>query len=120
MAEIKWKEEPAQHDYPAAFSYLSLIFSENVATGLVDLLRNADMSEFHSKDIFRASWLPMLDQSDHHVHKDMIKMDRGDRLSPLLLVRAHGKIIIADGYHRLCAVYKIDGDARIPCKIVTG
>jgi hypothetical protein len=38
----------------------------------------------------------------------------------LLLVRdnANGKVIIADGYHRLCAVYSLDEDAVIPCKIV--
>ena len=41
-------------------------------------------------------------------------------LSPLLLVRnsPNGKVIIADGYHRLCAVYFTDEDALIPCKIV--
>jgi hypothetical protein len=27
-------------------------------------------------------------------------------------------VIIADGYHRLCAVYSVDEDALIPCKIV--
>jgi hypothetical protein len=31
---------------------------------------------------------------------------------------AHGKIVIADGYHRPCAVYSFDEDADIPCKIV--
>jgi hypothetical protein len=30
----------------------------------------------------------------------------------------HAKVIIADGYHRLCAVYSVDEDAMIPCKIV--
>jgi hypothetical protein len=42
------------------------------------------------------------------------------RLSPLLLVRdtRTSKLIIADGYHRLCAVYMFDEDAVIPCKIV--
>ncbi len=29
-----------------------------------------------------------------------------------------GRLIIADGYHRLCAVYKFDEDAMIPCRIV--
>jgi hypothetical protein len=28
------------------------------------------------------------------------------------------KVIIANGYHRLCAVYGFDEDALIPCKIV--
>jgi hypothetical protein len=38
----------------------------------------------------------------------------------LLLVRdeANGKLVIADGFHRLRAVYALDEDARIPCKIV--
>jgi len=41
-------------------------------------------------------------------------------LSPLLLVRypANGRVIIADGYHRLCAVYAFDEDVVVPCKIV--
>jgi len=41
-------------------------------------------------------------------------------LSPLLLVRdsANGKVVIADGYHRLCAVYSYSEDALIPCRIV--
>jgi len=29
-----------------------------------------------------------------------------------------GRVIVADGYHRLCAVYSYDEDAVIPCKIV--
>jgi hypothetical protein len=54
------------------------------------------------------------------VEKDRDRISRGEKLSPLLLCRdqAHGKLIIADGYHRLCAVYKFDEDALIPCKIV--
>jgi uncharacterized protein (DUF1015 family) len=31
--------------------------------------------------------------------------------------RTASKLVIADGYHRLCAVYKVDEDAMIPCKI---
>ena len=31
---------------------------------------------------------------------------------------AIGIVIIADGYHRLCAVYAFDEEAVIPCKIV--
>jgi hypothetical protein len=45
---------------------------------------------------------------------------KGEDPSPLLLVRdePHGKVVIAEGYHRLCAVYSIDEDAWIPCKII--
>jgi hypothetical protein len=54
------------------------------------------------------------------VEHDRKKILAGKSLSPLLLVRApnNPKVIIADGYHRLCAVYAFDEDALIPCKIV--
>jgi hypothetical protein len=54
------------------------------------------------------------------VEKDQEKIRKGKKLSPLLLVRhvRHGKVIVADSYHRLCALYHFDEDALIPCKIV--
>ena len=52
--------------------------------------------------------------------KDQRKIEAGHALSPLLLVRdsANGKVVIADGYHRMCAIYSFDEDALIHCKIV--
>lgn len=83
-------------------------------------LRQAPMSRFKAKDIFRASGLSLLGVSNSHVDADRDKIAAGKPLSPLLLVRdsQHGKVIIADGYHRLCAVYSAAEDADIPCKIV--
>jgi len=83
-------------------------------------LKNAEMTEFAAKDIFRASGLSLLGVSDSHVEKDRAQIARNEKLSPLLLYRdkSNGKLIIADGYHRLCAVCKFDEDAMIPCKIV--
>jgi hypothetical protein len=31
---------------------------------------------------------------------------------------SHGKVIIADGYHRMCAMYLVNQDTSFPCKIV--
>jgi hypothetical protein len=78
------------------------------------------MSEFAAKDIFRASKLSLLGVSKSHVEKDRAKIIRHEKLSPLLLFRDknNGMLVIADGYHRLCAVYTFDEDAVIPCKIV--
>jgi hypothetical protein len=78
------------------------------------------VSEFQAKDIFRASRLSLLGVSNSHVEKDRQKIQAGEPLSPLLLVRdpENARVIIADGYHRLCAVYAHDEDAIIPCKIV--
>lgn len=118
--DIEWLSEPEEHDYPAAKAYLSLLYNERAATNFVTQLRRAPVSEFKAKDIFRASGLPLLGISNSHIEKDRKKILRGKKLSPLLLVRNSGnsKVIIADGYHRLCAVYLFDEDALISCKIV--
>ena len=118
--DIRWLDQPEDHDYPAAQSYLCLLYDEKTATGYVDKLKRAAVSGFKAKDIFRASCMSLLGVSNSHVDKDRKKIQDGKKLSPLLLVRdnANGKVIIADGYHRLCAVYSLDEDAVIPCKIV--
>ena len=117
--EIKWLPAPERHDYPAAKSYLKLLYDERTATTHVDNLQRARMSKFKAKDIFRASRLSLLGISNFHVKKDRRKIKSGQFLSPLLLIRddKNGKVVIADGYHRLCAVYSFDEDAVIPCKI---
>jgi disulfide oxidoreductase YuzD len=118
--KIKWLNKPQKHDYPAAASYLSLSMDEVAAKNAAEELQNAEMSAFAAKDIFRESGLSLLGVSDSHVQKDRDAIIREEKLSPLLLYRdkTHSRLIIADGYHRLCAVYKFDEDAIIPCKIV--
>ncbi|MBC3933931.1 hypothetical protein H8K47_01035 [Undibacterium sp. CY7W] len=118
--QILWLSEVEEHDYPAAESYLSIIYAENKARELVAKLRDAAIVQFKAKDIFRASQLSLLGVSNSHVEKDRKKIRKGNSLSPLLLVRdeANAKVIIADGYHRLCAVYGFDEDELIHCKIV--
>jgi hypothetical protein len=117
---IKWLREPEEHDYPAAQSYLTLIYDDPTVAKYVKQLRKAPVSGFKAKDIFRASRLSLLGISNSHVDKDRKKINAGDKLSPLLLVRdpQNGNVVIADGYHRMCAVYSFDEDAVIPCKIV--
>ena len=118
--EIKWLEGPEEQDYPAAESYLSLLFDLETAARFVQKLRREPVLNFKAKDIFRASSLSLLGVSNSHVEKDRGKILSGKRLSPLLLVRdrENGRVIVADGYHRLCSVYSFDEDAAIPCKIV--
>ena len=118
--EIKWLAGPEDQDYPAAGSFLSLLFEEQETAKYVRRLRKAPIVNFKAKDIFRASGLSLLGVSNSHVERDRKKVVAGQRLSPLLLVRGAGNesVIIADGYHRMCAVYSFDEDAVIPCKIV--
>ncbi len=116
---IKWRSKPEKHDYPAAASYLSLTLGQQAAENAAMELESAEMSEFAAKDIFRASMLSLLGVSNSHVERDRAKIIQDEKLSPLLLFRdkRNGKVVIADGYHRLCAVYTFDENAMIPCKI---
>ena len=117
---ITWRDAVEDHDYPAAQSYLSLIYPKAEVARLLARLRKARVTPFKAKDIFRAAQLPILNTANYHVAKDLARIRKGKALSPLLLVRdsANGKVIVADGYHRMCAVYGFDEDADIFCKIV--
>jgi hypothetical protein len=118
--EIKWSIEPEDHDYPSAELYLILLYGESTANKYVEQLRKAPTTKFKAKDIFRASGLSLLGVSNSHVEHDRKKILDGKSLSPLPLVRATNsqRLIIADGYHRMCSVYLFDEDAMIPCKVV--
>jgi hypothetical protein len=118
-ANIDWLQKPDLQDYPAARAYLTLLFEEDAARRYVRRLKRAPLSEFKAKDIFRASGLSLLGVSNSHVERDRRKILAGQKLSPLLLVRSSktSKVIVADGYHRLCAVYGFDEDALVPCRI---
>ena len=120
LKEIKWLPDVEEHDYPAAESYLRILYSEDSVAKMISRLRSAAIVQFKAKDLFRASQLSLLGVSNLHVEKDRYKILEGIGLSPLLLVRdsQNGKVVIADGYHRLCAIYGFDEDALIPCKIV--
>lgn len=118
MTSIHWLPLPEEHDYPAAVSYLSLLMEAECAEKIVRHLRGVPVSEFKAKDIFRASGVSLLGVSNLHVEKNHKKINSGTPLSPLLLTRVDGRLIIADGYHRLCAVYSYNEDALIPVKII--
>lgn len=117
---ILWLPAPEEHNFPAAESYLSLLYEPDEVNRLVDALRAARGAAFKSKDIFRASGLSLLGVSNKHVNRDRKKIRKGEPLSPLLLVRdaTIGKVVIADGYHRLCALYGFDEDAWVQVRIV--
>lgn len=119
MTEIKWLDKPEEHDYAAAEDYLSLLVDPWTAEDTARVLERATTTKRKAKDILRASGLKLLSDDNLHVAKDMTKAQFGKKLSPVLLVRTDLGLQIADGYHRVCAVYHLDEDADIPCKLVT-
>jgi hypothetical protein len=117
--KIKWHKQPQKHDYPAARAYLNLILQPRNAKKIVEKLKRAQVQEFAAKDVLRAANVPLLTASDGDVKKERSLIRHKKALSPLLLYRDPlSKLIIADGYHRLCAVYSLDEQAMIPCQIV--
>jgi len=121
MPKQRWKVEPDEHDYPAAVDYLSLVVAEDVAEKLVASLKEAPIVHRKAKDLLRASGLETLPPDNVHVLNDLNKIRKGKKLSPVLLVRGDAKhglpLIIADGYHRVCASHAVDEDADIPCRM---
>jgi hypothetical protein len=117
-----WKQRPDNHDYPAAEEYLSLVAPPAEARSLARGLRTAPIVKRKAKDLLRASTLPLLPPDNFHVAKDLKKVAEGKLLSPVLcvrgMVRMRVPLIVADGYHRICASYHLNEDANIPVRII--
>ncbi len=122
MPSEHWQQVPEDHDYPAAANYLNLIATPALAEGLAEAFKTAPTTHFLAKDLMRASRLTLLPKDNFHVAKDLAKVKAGHLLSPVLLVRGDVAVdqplVVADGFHRVCASYWIDEDASIPCRVV--
>lgn len=118
--DIKWLSEPADKDYPQAESFLLLFYKAKVAGALIKKLKHAEMSKFAAKDILRASETLIAEVHAFDWVEQKREIQQGTPLSPLLLVRQdNGRhLIVADGFHRLCAAFATDQDVTVPCKIV--
>ena len=116
-----WKSTPDEHDYPAAHDYLSLVMPETDASAMVKSLMSAPLVHRKAKDLLRAAQLAVLPQTNVHVSKDLAKVNKGEQLSPVLLIKGDASraapLVVADGYHRICASYVLDEDADIPCRL---
>ncbi len=119
---VKWLPKPEKQDFQAAQDYLSLIMSpKRAADGRRNLSEAQDkITHRKAKDILRASQLALLGEDNKHVASDLRKVASGAALSPILLVRGirDHPLIVADGYHRVCASYWIDENTDIPCILV--
>lgn len=115
--EIKWLDDVALHDYASALAYLTLKLGEKDAKKLVRALRGVGIKHFRANDILRAASLSPAPRDDPKVLKDRDKMVSGQPLSPILLVNLPVGVDIADGYHRVSAVYYENPDEKIPCHL---
>jgi hypothetical protein len=117
-----WKKASERGDYRAALAFLSLIYPAREARTLVASLRRARTVEHAAKDLLRASNLSLLPEEESQVAHDLQRIHKGKALSPVLLVRGDMSkgvpLVVADGYHRICAICYYDEDAPVACRIV--
>ena len=114
---IKWAAEVADHDYAAAEAYLSLKLGEDAVAKAIQRLRKAPLTTRRANDILRSAGLAPAPLDDPGVMKDLIKAIEGDQLSPVLVLSAKKGSDIADGFHRVSLVYRLDPFAEIPLKL---
>jgi hypothetical protein len=118
-----WKDRPEKHDYPTAVDYLTLVLDQARSRKLVAALKKAPTIDKKAKDILRASRLKLLPRDNSHVAEDLKKIKQGKKLSPVLLVRGDASadvpLLIADGYHRVCASWYRGENIPIACRIVS-
>ena len=113
-----WKKSVDKHDYDAAYDYLTLLYSKDYSKHLVEEMRNTPICTKHAKDLFRASGHDLLSKNNVYVKKDLDKIKKGIKLSPVLLVSSCDRLIIADGFHRISAGYLLGENEEIPCVLV--
>ncbi len=120
----RWKKAPESKDYAAAQSFLSLLYPGRAARKLVRAMRKAKTAEHVAKDLLRASNLPLLPRTEPHVAADLRQLRKGEALAPVLLVQgdlsSQRTLVIADGYHRICAICHYDEDAPVRCHLSKG
>ena len=116
-----WKKKPEAEDYQGALQFLQLIYPERTARRLLRAYPKAKTVEHAAKDLLRASKLPLLLREDPHVDEDLTRIRKGKELAPVLLVRGdmtkNVPLVVADGYHRICAICYYDENAPIPCRV---
>jgi hypothetical protein len=114
---IAWLKDVAEHDYEAAYNYLSLKFDDKRAGEIVDRLKKAKVTPRRANDILRATGLPALPLTDPGVQRDLVKLLSGEKLSPVLVCDQKPSADIADGYHRVSLAYNIDPFMMVPLRM---
>jgi len=118
--KLEWTKKGEASDFDAARNFLSLIYPDAKAKALIERLRKAKLVNHAAKDLLRAAQLPLLLRDEPHVGDDLKRIHKGKPLAPILLVRGDMTrgipLIVADGYHRICAICYFDESAPIPCR----
>jgi hypothetical protein len=117
LATPRWLDDVAEHDFEAAFEYLSLRLSMPEADVIVGRLRNAELTSRRVNDILRACGYTSLTLEDPGVQREEDKVSDKKRLSPILVVSFDFGGEIADGFHRACYAYNVNPYMEVPLRM---
>jgi hypothetical protein len=117
IGRVRWLNDVAEHDYTAAENYLSIKYDQATVTAALTKLRTASLATRRANDILRAAGLEAAPLDDPGVLRDLVKVVEGDPLSPVLVVNAKNGADIADGYHRISLIYRLDPYGEVPLKL---
>lgn len=117
---ISWLDDPEDKDYAAAQNYLSMVVAPDLLSDLIVRLRKAPLGKWKAKDILRAASLPVLKpKQSREVEEKLERIKADEAISPILLVGGlRPELVIADGYHRACAAYRVDEDSPVPGRLL--
>ncbi len=117
---IRWLDEPKDKDYVAAESFLGLLVAPTALAKAIGRLHTAPSGHWAAKDVLRASGLaPLKPKQSDEVAAELEKVKQDRAISPILLVGGlRDFLVIADGYHRVSAAYRIQEDAIVPGRLL--
>jgi len=118
-----WERQANEDDLEAARAYLSMVLDARAVSKAIAAFRKCKPVMLEAKDVLRASNLPLVDEDEPKVAKDIKKIKKKEKLSPVLLIRgdalAGAPMTIADGYHRICASFCTDKKEPVACCLIS-
>ncbi len=120
LPSVRWLDLPEDKDYAAAQSFLSMLVAPDRLPGLIADLRQAPAGHWLAKDILRAAGLPpWKPKQSTEVTAELKKIKAKKAISPILLVGGLREyLVIADGYHRVSAAFRVDEETPVPGRLL--
>ena len=117
-----WLPRQQAEDCGHARAYLDLLFAPRAAAALSKAFGKAKVQSHAAKDIVRAGRITPLPATNARVAQDLKKIAKGKKIPPILLVRGDAArdlpLVVADGMHRLSAVWHYDEADDVACVLV--
>lgn len=116
--EPTWAPVPTEDDVLDATWFLTLLDVSG------PLAADLDQRLYPAKDVLRAARLPMLSKGSAGVAKWTKRLRDREPIPPVLLwvgsLSGNRPLLLAEGYHRVCACYLLGEDTEVACHFLVG